>query len=273
MIPLHLYLFQIESPIDLVISLFFFLALNQLTLLIALIVLCIRKALKYKMYSRLVYAKHNCLLVCVTSALFFFLQPYLAVPLCIVWYLWGWRLFETDARYLFLLDYPVKQSPKNRRKNAETIAIAQSLQSELAKAKSWNEILHTHIRQRKQISTFIPPTDGEDHLGWQNYFSAPFQKITFFAALACIAKLISTLLSSPELWLDHAVGAPLVFLTVNAVLTATVIFGGLICGILMWNNDNVSFSSSVHSERIIVPLCILYVLIVLLFFNRLFGWF
>ena len=275
MIPFHVYIFRLYGATELVMALIALAALNLLAILIALITLMIRRRLKHCVFSMLLCTKHHLLLLAIISSAVLLLQPYLAVTVTVAWYLWGWKLFETDHRYKYLLNFEVNQRGKYKRLYADVNPFAQAVQEVPTIDCTWGEILAMHEKNREVASQFDPSKRPDYQPKRSDFFAFPLLQTAFYATLAITVCFIAslTVTTTPDL-IATATGFAFGFLALNEFFEITVFFLGLGCGLFQLSmlGPTSSYHRSTHSFKLIFLVGLLYLSIVCLYFGGLFGW-
>jgi len=258
LIPFHLYFFCIESLSHFALSLFLWAAILIVAALISLLVFEIKRRRGSLALYDWVYIKHRMLLLTVILSSLLFLQTYLAIGVIIFFLFWSPTCLEADFRILQLEEYPTRQRPAERRRNRELIELASCVQVSTG-GESTRDFMERYRNTRKKIaaseaeifskrSTFKKPRIGDQIL-----------TAALLGSLAIFGKVLA-LFPLPLISHDAAIGFPLIFLMVNAILEALVFFGGLIYGSIRWE----AHSPSSHRYRLTVSLILLTILFVIL---------
>lgn len=264
MIPIHLYLFNIESLTHFVWSVLLCVATLVLSALISLLVFEIKRRRGSLTLSTWVLIKHRMILLGVVLTSLLFLQTYLAVGV-IALYLWkASPFFEPDFRILSLEDYPTWQRPAERRRNQVAIELAKQVQQS-----EKSEDPHAFMARYHGTCDEITASDASIFANKRKFSRPDFLlPVALFGSLAGAVKIVA-FFPIEVIAYSTASGFPLIFLMVNAILTATVIFFGLIYGNIQWEW---SATPSIQTAKLNMALILFYVCIVLIILAATFGW-
>ena len=106
------------------------------------------------MLEDFIFGKHFLLLIFISPASFFFLQSYVAFPICLAWHLWGWKLFRTDLHLVYLINFQVINHKKFKESNADLIHAATAIQEPTSQKLSRGEYLALYEKKRKIAADF-----------------------------------------------------------------------------------------------------------------------
>ena len=265
MVPTTLWFFCIESTSHLLLTLLLGAALLILDVLICALVFEIKRHRGSLTLVTFVRIKHHVLLLLIPLTSLLFLQTYLAIA-AIVLFIWRWdRIAKADMRILRMEEYPTLQRHAERRRNKGLIVLAESVQESTA-----DEPRSAFFARYRATYEEIQASDAEIFLHAKqfnrSYLCELLLPTGLFGSLAVVVKVVA-LLSLNSICYDTASGFPRVFLMINAILTLTVLFAGLVYGAIRWESH---FPSS-HGYPLVFCLILLYLVIAALIVVTTFG--
>ena len=267
MLPLHLYFFRIQNVADLCVSIIGIIAINVIGFGIAAIVLCIRKARNYWILSDLIAAKHILISFLIFSSAWFSLQPCFACSICLLWTIFGQRLFTVDQKLEYLANYEINERGKFKRLNADINAVAKEVQADLPKKAPWSEIFSIYREKRAVAEAF----DAESRPNFKSFIRFSGNAI-FIASLAVPISVAVDIIADfgySEV-IQSTVGFASGFAVFNEIVYLTAFFAWLFGGSLRLNNALPSSSNDWKGPFLVI---VLYLLLLILFLGTAVGWF
>lgn len=263
----HLYFFRITDTTDLCVSFLALLAVNAIVFGISALVLSIRKARNYWILSDLIAAKHILISFLIFSSAWIIFQHCFAFLICLLWTIFGKKLFTVDQKIEYLTNFEINERGKNKRLNAEINAVAKEIQADLPKKAKWHEILASYHQKAALAKAF----DAEHRPNFKEFrsFSGNAIFIATFAVPIAVGVDIITDFGYSEV-IQNALGFVSGLVIFNEIVYLTAFFAWLFACARRINAALPSTSNDWKGPFLVI---FLYLLLLILFLGAAFRWF